>query len=90
MEDASRLGHIFKDVFSLRPAAKMTKAEANTLRTDLVKMRKVDEESSVETWTPSKKRREMNAWGDYISYEIHVSKESDADFNLLMISLMSD
>jgi len=31
----------------------------------------------------------MKAWQDYISHEIHVSKEIDADFNFLKIHLMS-
>jgi hypothetical protein len=34
-------------------------------------------------------RREMNAWRDYISDEIDVSKEFDADFNFPKIHLMS-
>jgi hypothetical protein len=54
-----------------------------------MKKRTVDEETNAETWTPSKKRREMNAWRDYISQEIDVSKELDADFNSLKIHLMS-
>jgi hypothetical protein len=29
-----------------------------------VKKRKIDEEKNAETWTLSKKRREMNAWRD--------------------------
>jgi hypothetical protein len=37
----------------------------------------------------SKKRRKMTAWRDYISHEINISKELDADFNFLMIHLMS-
>jgi hypothetical protein len=52
-------------------------------------MRKVDEETYAETWTPSKKRREMNAWRDYISHKIDVSKKLDADFNFPKIHLMS-
>jgi hypothetical protein len=31
----------------------------------------------------------MNAWRDYISHEIDISKELDADFNFLNIDLMS-
>jgi len=54
-----------------------------------VKKRNVDEETNAETWTPSRKRREMNAWRDYISHEIDVSKELDADFNFPKIHLMS-
>jgi hypothetical protein len=34
-------------------------------------------------------RREMNAWRDYITHEIDVSKELDADFNFPKIHLMS-
>jgi len=54
-----------------------------------VKKQKVDKETNAETWTPSKKRREMNARWDYISHEIDVSKESDADFKFQKIHLMS-
>jgi len=54
-----------------------------------VKKRKVDEETNAETWTQAKKRREMNAWRDYISHEIDISKELDADLNFLKIDLMS-
>jgi len=54
-----------------------------------VKKQKVDKETNAETWTPSKKRREMNAWRDFISHEIDFSKELDADFNFQKIHLMS-
>jgi hypothetical protein len=54
-----------------------------------VKKRKVDEKTNAETWTPSKKRHEMNTWRDYISHKIDVSKELDADFNIPKIHLMS-
>jgi len=90
MEDALLRFHTFKDVFLLGRAGKKAKTQANALRTELVKKRKVDEETNAETWTPSKKRREMNAWQDYISHKIDVSKELDADFNLPKIHLMSD
>ena len=49
----------------------------------------VDEEMNAETWTPSKKWREMNSWRDYIGHEIDISKELDADINVLKIHLMS-
>ena len=86
---ASCCFHTFKDVFLLGRVGKNAKAEANILRTELVKKRKVDEETNTETWTPSKKRREKNTWQDHISHEIDVSKELDADFNSPMIHLMS-
>jgi len=89
MEDASHRFHTFKDVFLLRRAGKKPMAKANALRTELVKKRKVDEETNAETWTPSKKRREMNAWRDYISHDMDVSKELDADLNIPKINLMS-
>jgi len=89
MEDALCRFHTFKDVFLLGRAGKKVKAKGNALRTELVKKRKVDEETNAETWTPSKKRREMNAWRDYISHEIYVSKELDADFKFPKIHLMS-
>jgi hypothetical protein len=54
-----------------------------------VKKRKVDDETNAETWTQSKKRREMNAWQDCISHKIDISKELNADFNVPKIHLMS-
>jgi len=89
MEDAFRRFHTFKDVFLLGRAGKKANAKANALSMELVTKRKVHEETNAESWTPSKKRREMNAWRDYISHEIHISKELDADFNFLTIHLMS-
>jgi len=89
MEDALCRFHTFKDVFLLGRAGKKAKAKANDLRMELVNKRKVDEETNAETWTPSKKRREMNAWRDYISHKRDVSKELHADFNFLKIHLMS-
>jgi len=89
MEDAMCQFHYFKDVFLLVGAGKKAKAKANALRTELVKKRNVDEETNAESWTPSKMRREMNAWRDYISHEIEVSKELDADFNFPKIHLIS-
>jgi hypothetical protein len=89
MEDASHRFHTFKDVFLLRRAGKKAKSKANALRTELVKKRKVDEESNAETWMPSRKRREMNAWRHYIGYELIVLKELDADFNFSKIHFMA-
>jgi hypothetical protein len=89
MEDALHRFHTFKDVFLLGQAGKKAKAKANALRTELVKKRKVDEETNAETWTPSQKRRAMNAWRDYISHKIDISKELDANFNFPKIRLMS-
>jgi hypothetical protein len=54
-----------------------------------VKKRKVDEKTNANTWTPYKKGRGINTWNDYISHEIDVSKELDADFNYLKLNLMS-
>jgi hypothetical protein len=62
MVDALHYFHTFKDVFLLRRAGKKAKAKANTLRMELVKKRKVDEETNAETLTLSKKWREMSAW----------------------------
>ena len=89
MEDALRRFYTFKDVFLLRRAGKEGKAKANSLRTELVRKLKDNEETHVETWTPSQKRREMNAWRDTISQKIDVSMELDADFNFPKIHLMS-
>jgi hypothetical protein len=89
MEDALHRFHTFKDVFILGRVGKQGKAKPNALRMELVKKRKVDEETKDETWTPSKKRREMNAWRDYISHEVDISKELVGDFNFPKIHLMS-
>jgi len=88
MKDALHCFHTFKDVFLLGRAGKKAKAKANALSTELVKERKVDEETNAETWTPFKKRCEMNGWRDYISHEIDISKELDADSNIPKINLM--
>jgi hypothetical protein len=89
MEDTLHRFHTFKDVFLLGRAGKMAKAKANALGTELVKKRKVDQETNAHTWMPSNKWREMIDWRDYISPEIDISKELDADFNFLNIHLMS-
>jgi len=81
MEDTLHRFHTFKDVFLLGQSGKKAKANANALRMELVKKRKVDEETNAGTWTPSKKRRKLDAWRDYIRHEIDVSKELDADFH---------
>jgi len=89
MEEGLNCFRTFKDVFLLVQAGKNEKAKANALRTEHVKKQEVDEESNAEPWKPSKKRREMNSWRDYISHEIDISKELDADFNFPKIHLMS-
>ena len=89
MEDALHRFHTFNDVFLLGPAGKKVKAKTNALRTELVKKRKIDEETNAETGTPSKMQREMNAWWDYINHKIDVPKELDADFNYPELHLMS-
>jgi len=89
MQDTLDCFHTFKDVFLLGQAGAMAKAKVNALRTELVKMRKVEGESNAETWTPSKKWCEMNAWWNYISNVINISKEFDADFHFPKIHLMS-
>jgi len=88
MEDALRSFHTFKDVVLLGRAGKNAKAKATALRMKLVKRRQVDEDTTVDTWTPSKTRRKMKAWRDYISHEIDDSKELDADFNFPKIQWM--
>jgi hypothetical protein len=89
MEDAFHRFHSFKKVFLLVRAGKTAKPKANKLRTELVKKRQVDEETNAETCMPSKKRCEMNAWWEYISHEIDISKVLDADINFPKIHLMS-
>jgi hypothetical protein len=90
LEDGLHRFHTFKDGFLLGRAGKKAKAKAYVLRMELVKKRKVDEESNAETWTPSKKQRKMNAWRDYSSHETDLSQELDADLNFPKIHLMSD
>jgi len=89
MEHSLHHFHTFKDIFFLGRAGKEAKAKANALRTELVKKRKVDEETNAETWTPSNKQRHRNAWWDYLSHEIDISTELDSDINFPMIQLMS-
>jgi hypothetical protein len=54
----------FKEVFLLGQVAKKAKAKPNPVRTELMKNGKVNKETNAETWTPSKKRRKMNASQD--------------------------
>jgi len=89
MDDALHRFHTLKDDFLLGPGGKISKAKANALGMELLKKWMVDEETNAETWTPSKKRHELNAWGDYISYEIDVSKVLNAHFDIPKIHLMS-
>jgi hypothetical protein len=89
MEDAVHRFHTFKDGFILGRGGKKEKAKANALRTELMKKRKVNEETNAETWTLTKKRHEMNTRLDYISHEIDMFKELHADFNFPKIHLMS-
>jgi hypothetical protein len=82
MGDALSQFHTFQDVFLLGRAGKKAKAKSNALRTELVKNRKVDEETNAAIWTPSKKLREINTCREYITHETDVSKELDTDFNI--------
>ena len=88
-EDGLHRFHTLNDNFLLGRAGKQGNAKHNAQKTELLKKRKVDEETNAETWMLSKKRREMKAWRDYISHEIDISKELDADFNFPKIHLMS-
>jgi len=74
MEDALHRFDTYKDSFLLGRAGKNAKAKPNALRTELVRKRKFDQETIPETGIGSKKRREMNAWRDYISHMINTSK----------------
>jgi hypothetical protein len=53
MKGALNCSHTFKEGFLLGQAGKKAKATAITVRTELVKKRKVDNETNPETWTPS-------------------------------------
>jgi hypothetical protein len=76
-------------VFLLGRAGQKVKVKSNAGRMEIMKKGKVEKETNAETWTPSNKRREMNAWRDSISHKIDISKELDADFNFPKIHLMS-
>jgi len=89
MEDPWHHVHTCKDGFLLGRAGKKAKANANALRMDHLKKRKVDEDTNAETWTPSQKWHEMDTWRDFISHKIDVSKELDGEFNFTKIHLMS-
>ena len=62
MDDALRCFHTFKDLFLLWQAREEVKAKGNALRTELVKKRKVEEDTNGETWMPWRQRRETNDW----------------------------
>jgi len=53
IEDALRRSPTLKGVSLHGQPSKKAKANTNALRTELVKKRKVDEETNAETWTPS-------------------------------------
>ena len=89
MEDCLRRFYTLKDISVLAWAAKKATAKPNAQRTELVRNGKVNQESNAGTWMPSMKWGEMNAWLEYISHEIDVSKEFAAEFNFLKIHLMS-
>jgi hypothetical protein len=89
MDNTLHRVHTFKDVFLHRRDGKQVKGKSNALTTKLMKKQKADAKTYAESWTPSKKPREMNALRDYISPEIDISKELDADFNFLKIHMMS-
>jgi hypothetical protein len=57
---------------------------------ELVMQRKVTEETNAIIWTRSAKRCGMKTWQDYVSHEIDVSKEFDADSNFGRIQLVSN
>jgi hypothetical protein len=67
----------------------MAKAKGNALKSELVKNRKVDKDTHAETWTPPKKRSEMNTWQNWISHKIDISKELYTDINFWKINLIS-
>jgi hypothetical protein len=74
MEDALQYFHTYKGVFLHERACKQGKAKANAQRMELVKKLKVDDETNVDSWTPSKTRLKMNSFWHFISHEIDLSK----------------
>jgi hypothetical protein len=88
-EDALRPVDTFKVVLLLGRVGNKAKATGNALRTELVKKQKVEKDTNSDSWTPSKKQREMNAPWDNIIHELDMSKELHADMNLPKIHFMS-
>jgi len=89
MQDVLHWALALKDVFVFGLAGKMVKAKDNPLGTELLKKKKVDEETNAETWTPSKKWHKMNTWQDYMNQQTDVPKELDADFKYPKIYLIT-
>jgi hypothetical protein len=88
MQDNLSHFHTFKEVLLLGRAGNLAKTKVNAQRTELVKKRMIDGEFNDDSWMLSKKQCEMNAWRDYISHKIDISKQLDADFNIPKIHLM--
>jgi hypothetical protein len=89
MEDALHRFHTFKDDSFLGRAGKKAKAKANDFRTEIVNKRKVDDETNAGSATPSTKWREKNALRYYISQEIDIFNELDADISIPKIHVMA-
>jgi hypothetical protein len=89
MGDALHRFPTFKDVCLLRRACKEANAQGNALRTEVVKTRKVDKKTNVDTRTLSKTWHEMNHRRKFLRHEIDGSKELDADFNFVKVHLIS-
>jgi hypothetical protein len=89
MEGAFPHFHTLKDDISHGQVGNKVKAKANALRTEHMKMQKVNKETNAKTWTPSKNRHKMNAWWEHIIHNIDVSNELDANIHNPRIHLMS-
>jgi hypothetical protein len=89
MEEALHRFHTFKDVFLLGQPTNKAKPKANSLSTELIMERNVDNETNAESWTPSKTWQKMNASQNYICHKVDDSKEFNVDFDFLKIHLMS-
>jgi len=89
MEDTLHCFHTIEDTFLLGRAGKQEEPNVNALRSELMKIQKVDKETNPESSTPSKKLCEMNSWLDDITHEIDISTELDANFNFPKMHLMS-
>jgi hypothetical protein len=89
MVDALHCFLTFKNIFLIGQTSNKVKAKANAQSTELMKKRKIDKVTNADSLTPSKKRREMNTWREYISHKIDIFKQLDADINFPKIPLMS-
>jgi len=78
-----------KDALLSGRGGKKGNPKANALRMELIKKRTVGEEFNAEMMKQTEKWDKMNVWQDYLMHEIVISNKLDANFNSVMIHIMS-